>query len=64
VVVSISSEVKDKLVNRGIYLKYIFGDIASHPRVWAKSSAPEREEELCGCKAHVTPLRESLSIVV
>ena len=31
--------------------------------MWARSSAPETEEELCGCKTHVTPLRELLSIL-
>jgi hypothetical protein len=54
-------ELKDKLVSRGIYRKYIFGDIAGVPRVRARSSAPETEEELCGWKTHMTPLRESLS---
>jgi hypothetical protein len=36
-------ELKDNLVTRGIYRKYIFGYIANVPRVWARSSAPETE---------------------
>jgi hypothetical protein len=48
----------------GVYIeKDIFGDIAGVSRVRARSNAPETEEELCGCKTHVTPLLESLSIL-
>src|SRR5215475_16059982 len=46
---NLRNEPKDKLVMRDIYRKYIFGDIAGVPRMCARSSAPETEEELCGC---------------
>jgi hypothetical protein len=46
---------------KDIYRKYIFGDIASVPRVWARSTAPETEEVLCGCRTDVTLIRELLS---
>ena len=33
------------------------------PGMWARSSAPETEEKLCGYPTHMTPLRESVSDV-
>ena len=49
----ISSELKDKLVSRSIYLKYIFCDITNVSRVWPRSKAPES-------KTQMTSLRELL----